>query len=420
MNKNVLNSNTFLMKIKFLLFLSITTLWSHAQISKKVLFLGNSYTYYNNLPITLQEMGFSDANDLIIDQNTPGGSTLMAHSSNATSLQKIQANNWDYVVLQDQSQLPSFSWSQVQSDVLPYAEILVDSIRSANECAIPLFFNTWGRENGDPQWDSVNTFEKMNDRLFNTYGLMAETHSGKRAPVGMAFAKVKQDQGNVVTHSQLYTSDGSHPSKLGSYLTACVFYELIFETTVVGNSYLDPAISNAQANYLQTVAHEVNQDIDSITTDFTQPLANFEYQLAGNSIQTINMSEHAFDYQWYFGDGGSSSVENPAHTYVASGTYVIELNANYCSRQATHLDTVDIQISTAQQNLTKTQELTLYPNPSQGAFTVECEAARFDLYSLGGRYLGSYPTGKMNDLMLPAGSYIVSTTHAKKHLIIQH
>lgn len=50
-----------------------------AQTSRKVLFLGNSYTAYNNLATTIQEMAYSDANDLIFDQNTPGGHTLMAH-----------------------------------------------------------------------------------------------------------------------------------------------------------------------------------------------------------------------------------------------------------------------------------------------------------------------------------------------------
>jgi PKD repeat protein len=394
-------------------------LLASAQTSKKVLFLGNSYTAYNNLATTIQEMAYSDANDLVFDQHTPGGQTLMGHSSNATSLQKIKANQWDYVVLQDQSQLPSFPWNQVQSDVLPYAEILVDSIRSANECAIPLFFNTWGRENGDSQWDSINTFEKMNDRLFYTYGLMAERHSGKRAPVGMAFAKVKQDQNTTVSHADLYTSDGSHPSQLGSYLAACVFYELIFETSVEGNTYLPASIANSQAFYLQTVAHEVVNNVDTITNNFTLPIANFEFQQSASTVAFSNSSIHSFSYHWEFGNGDTSLLENPNHTYTSSGTFIVELTANYCERSSVHLDTVTIQISSVSSISEDHQDLEVFPNPAQNHFQVNSTQNQFELYSIQGVHLGSFKTNQPIQLDLPVGTYIVSTPGFRKKLVIQ-
>ena len=38
-----------------------------------------------------------------------------------------------------------------------------------------MFFMTWGRENGDPQWDSISTFNKMNLRLRNAYLRFADS-----------------------------------------------------------------------------------------------------------------------------------------------------------------------------------------------------------------------------------------------------
>src|SRR6056297_3672970 len=111
--------------IAFCLLLSFTLFGQE----KTALFLGNSYTYSNGgVPQMTGEIAASLNDTLITDQNTPGGYTLQQHSENATSLSKIAAQNWDFVVLQEQSQMPSFPPAQVEADVYPYAEILCDSI----------------------------------------------------------------------------------------------------------------------------------------------------------------------------------------------------------------------------------------------------------------------------------------------------
>src|SRR5690554_7009631 len=109
-------------------------LFGNGQTSKKVLFIGNSYTSANNLPGLVSSLAAADGNNLTTDANIPGGAQLNGHASNATVLNKIAAEEWDFVVLQEQSQKPSFSDAQVQSGVYPYAEILSDSIHSNNEC----------------------------------------------------------------------------------------------------------------------------------------------------------------------------------------------------------------------------------------------------------------------------------------------
>jgi len=322
--------------MKLLLFASLTFVLSfttYSQTTKNVCWLGNSYTYANDLPGLVSQIATADGNTLVKDQSTPGGHTLQGHSTNATSLSKISANTWDYVVLQDQSQMPSFPWSQVESDVLPYAEILCDSIRSANPCAVPLFYNTWGRRDGDSQWDSINTFTKMNQRLYNGYTVMADMNAGKRTPVGNGFAHVGDDLGSPIAFNSLYQTDGSHPSIYGSYLAACMFYEMIFEQTSQGNTFLPSGISASDATYLQNVANHILNDVDSIDLDYTVPLASFSYSLNGAVVTFSNDSEHSFEWDWDFGGVGTSSDENPVFDFGTNGIYTVVLTATNCGKQ---------------------------------------------------------------------------------------
>jgi hypothetical protein len=110
------------MKNLNLLLVFIICSTANAQgIKKRALFIGNSYTQVNNLPLMVSNVASSVGDTLVFDSNTPGGFTFKGHSTNANSLAKISAGNWDYVVLQEQSQLPSFPIFQVQSDVFPFA-----------------------------------------------------------------------------------------------------------------------------------------------------------------------------------------------------------------------------------------------------------------------------------------------------------
>ena len=54
--------------------------------SYDVLFIGNSYTYYNNLPQLVSNIANDFGDSLYYDQSTPGGTSLFAHSQNQTTL----------------------------------------------------------------------------------------------------------------------------------------------------------------------------------------------------------------------------------------------------------------------------------------------------------------------------------------------
>lgn len=380
-----------------------------AQTTKKVCFLGNSYTYVNDMPGIVQGIATADGNTLVKDQNTPGGYTLNGHSTNATSLAKISSDTWDYVVLQDQSQFPSFPYAQTSVDVFPKAIILSDSIRSANECAIPLFFNTWGREIGDPQWDSINTFEKMNNRLFYAYDRMATTNNGKLSPVGIGFRHVFDDASTLVTHSDLYSSDGSHPSIHGSYLAACIFYNVIFEATPVGNMYLPVGVTNSQAFYLQEVAYHVVNNVDSVTIDYSDldPTANFSYTNSSLDVDFTNLSQNGVSYIWDFADGTTSTDINPTHTYAVAGSYDVILTAMYCGKQ--HEVTLEVIVGGLGLGNSIHSEFRIFPNPSNGILNMETTDVENQvlIYNLQGEIQKELNPSTKLSFDLPRGMYLI-------------
>lgn len=406
-------------KITFLILL--LPLLAAAQTTKKVCFIGNSYIYTNDLPTIISNLATADGNTLVKDQNTIGGYTLESHSTNATTLTKIAANTWDYVVLQDQSQIPSFPWSQVQTDVLPFAESLCESIRAANSCAVPLFFDTWGRENGDPQWDSIDTFTEMNQRLYYAYEYMADANSGLLSPVGIAFEHIANDGSTGdVTFAQLYSGDGSHPSVFGSYLAACVFYEQIFETSSIGNTYLPVGINVTQAGYLQDVAHHVLINVDSISTSFIDPIAEFSFVVNGLDITFMNESDHDFEWLWNFGDGNSASTENPTHVYTTGGSYTVELIAYYCDRS----DTIEYTVNTSALGLHDLKnDFLIYPNPSNSGLVkisgINNESV-IEIYTADGKLFQTVEVNSETiELNLPAGTYVVKTKTSSQWLLVR-
>lgn len=399
------------MKFLFLLIFVLPS-FLFGQTTLKVAFLGNSYTSSNSLIGLIDSLANADGNDMIHDQNTPGGYTLNGHSTNTVSLNLITSNSWDFVVLQDQSQYPSFPYSQVITDVYPKAKILCDSIRSANECAIPIFFNTWGRLNGDQQWDSIDTFEKMNNRLYLAYNHMANTNNGIVSPVGFAFKTIYDDANAIVSHSDLYSSDGSHPSIFGSYLAACIFYNTLFSTNAQGNSYFPTGITQAQCNYLQQIASNVIYMASSPIFDYTHPIALFDFSITGTQVVFNNMSQHAYAYSWEFGEGNTSQNLNPVHDYSEPGTYVVKLIATYCGRTMSYQQTIVIApLGVSKQS----KSLLVYPIPTTNYITIEIEQpSDIELINLEGKIVyqkSISPSINIVDLSnQPVGLYFLKIT----------
>jgi hypothetical protein len=314
--------------------LVIAILFAFSQASaqqKSVLFLGNSYTYSSNLPGTLYNLAAAGGDTIYHEQNTPGGYTLEGHSTNATSLSKIASRNWDFVVMQEQSQKPSFPPAQVAAETYPYAEILVDSIKSNYACTEPLLFMTWGRRDGDQSncqfYTPLCTFEGMNARLRQSYLEMGEDNDATVAPCGAAWHQMSLENNSF--WSGLYSGDGSHPSPWGTYLNACVFYATIFRTTPVGLPYY-ANIGQEDAETLQQLAEDIVIDsLDNWFIGHQDVVAELTVsQQLGTTVSFENASINSSEHFWDFGNGNTSNEPNPTHNFMGDGLYDITFVAS--------------------------------------------------------------------------------------------
>ena len=305
------------------LFLSIGS--TKAQDSTSILFIGNSYTYFNNMPSIVADIAASFGNHVDVASQTPGGMTFAGHAGNSNTYSAMNSSNWDYVVLQAQSQEPSFPYGQVNNQTLPFAMQLADSAQAISTCSQAMFFMTWGRENGDPQWDSINTFDKMNARLRLAYLRFADSSNASVSPVGVAWKYVRDNHPEI----NLYSGDGSHPSYSGSYLAACTFYAAVFHSSPVGTSF-NGSLSANEALLLQQAASLCvldSMEIWHLQHHDSLAFVDFSYQIDPMNMN-VSFNEN-IDYVdsilWDFGDGNTSQESNPTHTYNASGNYLVQL-----------------------------------------------------------------------------------------------
>jgi len=308
------------MKKLFLFFFYTPTILLSQSLD--VLFIGNSYTYANNMPQMVSEIALSFGDSLNFESSTPGGATFNVHSTNTNTLNKISQKPWDYIVLQAQSQEPSFSPTQVANDVFPYAQILIDSIESNSTCTEPIFFMTWGRKYGDQQncqfYPPICTYLGMQQRLRESYLDMTFNHNATCSPVGICWKEsIAQD-----STLNLFSPDNSHPSIYGSYLAACSFYSTIFKKPSLGSDYIPNGIDTSTAIFLQTIASNTVLDSLSVWNIFN---ADFNSMMIGDSVIFDNISSNYENFFWDFGDGNSSTDYSPVHTYLSGGSYDVTL-----------------------------------------------------------------------------------------------
>jgi PKD repeat protein len=391
---------------------------SFAQ-TKNVLFLGNSYTGVNNLPLLTYNLALSLGDTINYDSNTPGGYTYQGHSTNATSLAKIAQGNWDFVVLQEQSQMPSFPPSQVATEVYPYAQILFDSIKLANACAEPLFYMTWGRKNGDAgncaSYPPLCTYDGMQGRLRESYMEMSVDNGCSVSPVGAAWRYVRDNYPTI----ELYSADESHPSINGSYLAACVHYASIYRESPVGASFIS-TVTAIDAAILQEAAELVV--LDSLSTwriGDNDVVASFTSNTVGGSTVFSENGTNGTTYSWDLDDGSTETAASFSYTYADDGIYNVELIAtNGCDS-----DTVSQQVTINTTGIREnTLEVIVYKVQNDYTLTFTNSTPRkLHLYDTkGGLLQVSSSNQSAIKITIPqAGMYILHVVESDKSAVIK-
>ena len=184
---------------------------------KKVLMIGNSFTFYWNLPQVLETMFDSSNINIKVDQKTIGGSKLKEHWG-YNKVESYNIKDYEFVVLNDHSTFP---------------------LNNIDTCSkyINLFTNYINKHNGQTfiygTWEYPYLKKISSLRSYNTMDILdslARLNNSKYVPVGNAFSYVEKNHPNI----NLYMDDHKHPSPNATYLAACVFYSMISGKSPVG------------------------------------------------------------------------------------------------------------------------------------------------------------------------------------------
>jgi hypothetical protein len=175
----------------------------------RVLFVGNSFTYYNNLPsiVAAFAAGAQGGRPVLTKDQTIGGATLEKLWHLRTTKSLLTEAQWDVVVLQEQSSRPIVS-----------PERMLEAIRSFDVAikgngARTILYLTWARHAAPEEQKVLN----------EAYAKAADDIQALVAPVGPAWQIALELNPHLVLHA----ADGRHPSPLGSYVAACTLYLVI-------------------------------------------------------------------------------------------------------------------------------------------------------------------------------------------------
>jgi len=211
----------------------------------KVLYIGNSYTYYHNLPSMVTQLAASSKRVPGIETAmvAHGYKTLEWHTHNPKTIEGLRRTAWDIVVLQEFSMRPI----ENREAMYHFASLLHDEIRKTGGHTV--LYLTWARR---------HTPEMQQD-ITAAYTELARILDADVAPVGTAWQNALAADCGI----QLYKNDQSHPTPLGSYLAACVFYATFFKHSPVG---LTGTISDGDRELLTLPDHDARH-LQSIAWD---------------------------------------------------------------------------------------------------------------------------------------------------------
>ncbi len=191
---------------------------------RKILFVGNSYTFFNDMPTHIFEPMLRVFGNWKVTSVTCGGYRLEQFADpsdpEGQRLRRIAKEHFDFAVLQDHSLITLLEPQSFENGVKEVVNLLQNNVDNF------ILFATWGRKNGcETLIDLGMTCEQMTEAVATEYQRVGSKFGIPIAHVGRAFVEYAQRNPNA----ELYFQDMHHPSKLGSTLAAQTILNKILE-----------------------------------------------------------------------------------------------------------------------------------------------------------------------------------------------
>ena len=216
----------------------------------RILFIGNSYTYYNELWDRVAELAVQNGIAVSVDHVVKGGAKLSlmldpTSEEGQAVIQRLSAARYDTVVLQDHSLRTILDPKGFAADVADLHAMIEQN------GAKTLLYQTWSRHPSSAKLTELGlTHESMTRTIAEQYGSVGRAIGARVAHVGEAFYDV------VCNHPEidLYDPDGSHPSPAGTALAALCIAAILFGRSPADILYTYGTENEAQAKALASAA----------------------------------------------------------------------------------------------------------------------------------------------------------------------
>lgn len=223
-----------------------------AKKGVQILFVGNSHTYTNNLPQMFYNITLAFNNECDIYELTEGGYYLQQFADPNDELgsqlnKGLQATKFDFVILQDNTNASASDTPE--QDMYPYIISLDEKIKRAGGQTGLLM--TWAPKNGISGSITLSR-DEIQSTIASNYITATNKIDGLLFPVGITFSIIFEQYPEI----DLWDEDEMHPSLAGSYLSSCIIYAQLFQTSPEGCTYIDE-LDLHTASILQSVANEI-------------------------------------------------------------------------------------------------------------------------------------------------------------------
>lgn len=239
------------MKKQILTFLLLLVA-SQASAQERVFFVGNSLTYYNDMPQLFAGIANDKGYRVEVDSYTVGGTGLAEMLASGEVLRLIESDRWDKLVLQPGT--GESSGGSIHTDSSAWVvRRLVDALHAVNPYAkVCLYEISNGVTPGDGSGD-YDYYLYTQQRILDTVTKIARLAEVPLAPAGECFREHYATRHDLMLHSVF---NDIHPNIAGSYLVACAIFETLYEVPVVPCGYYGN-LDQEQAEYLQQIADTV-------------------------------------------------------------------------------------------------------------------------------------------------------------------
>lgn len=227
----------------------------HAKPDKyneqKVLFIGNSYTYYNDLYKVFDGICKNQGINITTHKVTKASAVLNDYLDTTNPkyteiVNYLKNNDYNFIFLQEQSSRPITSPAAFEKSVGD----LIKLIRSYNKDATIVLYETWARALGNEFYkeNPTYTYQQMERELYESYKKVAEKYNCVLSLAGVATYYGY----NAELNFSLYQNDLTHPSPEGTYLAALIHAYTCYQIDPLDVTYVpDFQISEGGTNKVQ-------------------------------------------------------------------------------------------------------------------------------------------------------------------------